>query len=220
MSDQPVPIKALRSLPIPIRKLLTPASALALYFNSGLQKNGWFHSLEKMMPIDKDGQPIPWFNYSAISFLDSRIDSDLNIFEYGSGNSTRWFAQRANHITSVEHDKDWSDLVKLKLPDNATLQLKQSNTEYPEKIIETDERIDVVIIDGKWRNECVNIAINEVDDHAVIVLDNSNREEYKPAWDQLRGSGYKHVRFKGMAPLLRNQTVTAVFYKENNCLDL
>jgi hypothetical protein len=220
MSNPPIIVKLFRSLPPSIRQLVTPLSAFALYFDSGLRENGWFHSLEEMMPVSKNGRPIPWFNYSTISFIDSRINSDLNIFEYGSGNSTRWFAQRSNHITSVEHNEKWAELVKPKLPNNAILYFEESKSDYTQKIIETNDRVDVVIVDGQWRNECVNIAVEELDDNAVIILDNSNRDEYESAWAQLEESGYNHLRFEGMAPLLRNLTVTSVFYKENNCLGI
>lgn len=40
-------------------------------------------SVEKQLPIDKNGEPIPWYTYPSIEYL-SKIDfSNLNIFEYG-----------------------------------------------------------------------------------------------------------------------------------------
>jgi hypothetical protein len=49
----------------------------------------------------------PWFPIEAINFLDSVIKPDHSIFEYGSGGSTIYFAQRARLVVSVDHDPAW-----------------------------------------------------------------------------------------------------------------
>jgi hypothetical protein len=55
-------------------------------------ETGWFESFKSSEPIDADLKPVPWFTYSAIDFLKERLSNDLNILEFGSGNSTLFLA--------------------------------------------------------------------------------------------------------------------------------
>lgn len=50
---------------------------------------------------------IPWLVFSCISFLDEWLSKSMSIFEYGSGGSTLYFAEKAGSIVSVEHDAAW-----------------------------------------------------------------------------------------------------------------
>ena len=58
-------------------------------------------------PVNKNKDPIPWYTYSSIHFLDKRIKKGMKIFEYGSGNSTLWFANKGCNICTYEHDLNW-----------------------------------------------------------------------------------------------------------------
>ena len=60
---------------------------------------------------------LPWLTYDAIDFLESICDNRCRVFEWGSGGSTLFFAQRCANIVSVEHDKRWAHLVKKRLKD-------------------------------------------------------------------------------------------------------
>ena len=86
-----------------------------------LLQTGWFNSFKQKKPLDKDNNPIPWFTYSAIEFLSERMNKKMNVFEFGSGNSTLFFAKRVNQITSVEHNKDWYDIISNQSPENSKI---------------------------------------------------------------------------------------------------
>ncbi|TMI90033.1 MAG: class I SAM-dependent methyltransferase [Bacteroidetes bacterium] len=49
----------------------------------------------------------------------------MNIFEYGSGGSTFFWASRVKHITSVEHDRSWFEKIKMVLKEK-----KITNVDY------------------------------------------------------------------------------------------
>jgi hypothetical protein len=57
----------------------------------------------------KDGKP--WINFEAREFLNKIIDSEMKVFEYGSGGSTLYFLDYVKELVTIEHDKDWFDLV-------------------------------------------------------------------------------------------------------------
>ena len=57
-----------------------------------------------------------------------------NVFEYGCGNSTLWWAKNVKFIKSVEHNKDYYKHVVNRLPDNASLSFRPLG-----KIIESSD---------------------------------------------------------------------------------
>lgn len=74
--------------------------------DSYLYLTGWMDSLKESKPIDANGNPIPWMNFTIIKILEDRLTNDLNIFEYGSGYSTNFYAQKVKAVTSVEYDEE------------------------------------------------------------------------------------------------------------------
>ncbi|MEH3113602.1 hypothetical protein [Pedobacter terrae] len=110
--------------------------ALLSYGHKGyLNSIGWFTAFDKKQAVDGQGKALPWVTYSFIDFIKERIDKSQRIFEYGSGSSTIFYAERAGSVTSVEHDKGWFDKVKNTSPDNAEMifcQLEQDG-EYAKK---------------------------------------------------------------------------------------
>jgi hypothetical protein len=74
---------------------------------SMLRDLGWVESVRTRKPCRRDGSPIPWMNYHVVSFLEERLNDDLSLFEYGSGNSTLFYARLAGDVVSVETDREW-----------------------------------------------------------------------------------------------------------------
>ena len=89
--------------------------------NSALDSWGWFESLRTGVPCDRNGSPIPWISYPAVFILRDRVKSTFRVFEFGSGYSTLWWAKNVAHVTSCEHDADWSRTIAKDAPDNVTL---------------------------------------------------------------------------------------------------
>ena len=54
----------------------------------------------------------PWWVKEAIDFLDECLDSMFVVYEWGSGGSTPWLAQRVAYIISLENDKSWYDFMQ------------------------------------------------------------------------------------------------------------
>ena len=88
---------------------------------------GWFESFKSLKSIDKNGYPIPWFSYPFIDFMTPRLEKELVIFEFGSGNSTLFFAKRIKKIISIEHNIDWFNIVNKVKPENVELILTFSD---------------------------------------------------------------------------------------------
>jgi hypothetical protein len=83
---------------------------------------GWLFSINGKSSAIKDERP--WLTFSALRFLEKILNSNMQVFEYGSGGSTLYFAKRCRHLISVEHDQEWackvSDAMKKKRYENWT----------------------------------------------------------------------------------------------------
>lgn len=122
----------------------------------GLAKGyGQWQTIRDWTSVDGQGKPIPWYSYPATEFLSHLELSSFHVFEYGSGNSTLWWASRAKQVTSVEDDETWHNRIIGKIPSRV------GNIRY---ILEKDpERYcamaanehDIVIIDGRHRRKCL-----------------------------------------------------------------
>jgi len=190
--------------------------------DSYLKQSGWYDSFRKAMPIDKEGVPIPWYTYAAIDFLKSRVDKTMTIFEYGSGNSTMWWAKHAARVVSCEHDQQWFSLLERKLPDNVTYMHVnlESGGDYSKCILQHENEFDVIIIDGRDRVNCANNALGALNDAGIIIWDNSERDKYLAGYDFLTTNGFKRLDFSGLGPINTFGWCTSVFYREQNCLGL
>jgi len=63
----------------------------------------WLYSLlPGYNPVDDRR---PWINFRATEWLESYVKPGMRVFEYGSGGSTLYLAERMAHVVSVEHDE-------------------------------------------------------------------------------------------------------------------
>lgn len=56
-------------------------------------------------------KPTPWFAPSAVNFFKKWLKKDMVGLEFGSGASSKFFAQRIKKLVSVEHHKGWYEHV-------------------------------------------------------------------------------------------------------------
>lgn len=192
----------------------------ALY-KGAITAYGWKHSAKINACVDRDGQPIPWIAYPAIDVLEAGIHSELRVFEYGSGNSTLWWARHVKSIHSVESDKDWYDAVCKKVPGHVTLHYVPlvRDGDYCRRVQEGDAW-HIIVVDGRDRVNCIKQSLPMLAPTGVLVLDNSDRDEYLEGIDMLKAQGFRELRLRGLAPLITYITQTSIFYRDGNCLNL
>jgi len=190
--------------------------------SSYLKEVGWLKAIVADKPIDNEGKPLPWLPYPFIAFIEERLNKNLIMFEYGMGNSTLYFANYIQKLVSVEHDKEWYEIVNKNSFSNAELLYEEykPDSSYCRKITERNEVFDIVLVDGRDRVNCVTHAVDKLSNTGVIILDNSDREKYAPAFEFLADKGFKNISFKGLASAHYMTSQTTVFYKENNCLNI
>jgi hypothetical protein len=70
---------------------------------------------------------LPWMTYDALDVLSEICTPEMNVFEWGSGGSTLFFALKCKRVTSIEHDSAWSGFLKEKIEE-----LKLLNVDFNE----------------------------------------------------------------------------------------
>lgn len=189
--------------------------------NSYLKATGWIKSVEKGIPSDSRGNPLPWMNYSAIAFLDGRLNKSMSLFEYGSGYSTLYWANKVGSVTSVEYNESWYEEIKKSKPGNVQLiyQEIEPNGKYCRTINNyAGGEYDIVVVDGRKRVECAQMALSKISPSGVIILDDAHREEYQEIFARLKSEGFSSIVFEGLKPAGNRLDATAIFYRPGNCL--
>jgi hypothetical protein len=183
-----------------------------------LRNVGWFQSMRARMPVDREGDPIPWFAYAAIHFLEERLKTleprcSFSVFEYGVGNSTLWWPKLGFSVTACEHDRAWFARMQRLVPNNVKLMHVDLDKagEYASAVVSTSERYDIVVIDGRDRANCARYAVKALSETGVIIWDDSLRERYEDGIASLRDEGFRKVVFIGLGPTSNNRQSTLFF---------
>jgi len=165
----------------------------------------WIRSFFISRP-DAVGDGIPWLPFQLIAWLEDHLDTISTVFEYGSGGSTIFLAQRVRKLYTVEHDPKWHELVERELErrrlTNVRYLLREPEStgskppaeywdnygnEYPNMTFERyvtaidehpDHSFDLVLVDGRARKFCLEHAIRKIRRDGYLVLDNSSTKEY------------------------------------------
>lgn len=195
-------------------------SHVQLSLKSALKEKGWFTSFHTKQSVDAANQPIPWYTYNFISFLTPRMENRFKVFEFGCGNSTRWYANRVSEILAVENDQIWYEKIKDTLPMNAHVVFQPLGEDYIQAAVQSGKKFDIIVVDGRKRVKCTKASIEALTDEGVLILDNSEREWYQDAKRFMEANNFRRLDFWGMAPIVAIETCTSVFYRDNNCLGI
>lgn len=184
--------------------------------NLSLFQRGWPLSARLGKAVCKQGKPLPWYAYNAMDYLDDfcRQNPDLDIFEYGLGQSTLWWAQRVKTVTTVEHDLRWINAPAYQqLPDNVTLHHYQYNKGYEEAPQLNKKTYDIIVIDGMNRPACLPHAVKALKKGGMLIWDDSHYQRYQPHLNKLIDEGWVAEVFDDHGPVTIAKTQLTIFRK-------
>lgn len=176
---------------------------------------GQLKSIKEWSCLDAKGEPIPWYTYPAIEYLDHIDLSGFNIFEYGSGNSSLFWSTRAVNVRSVEHNEMWYQQIHKQaeiksLGFDYILAIDQQT--YISSLINWKHDADIIIIDGNWRTSCTNSVIDYIKDGGGVMLIFDNSDWYPLAIKNLREKlQWIQLDFHGFGPINNYTWTTSVF---------
>lgn len=174
---------------------------------------GQFKSIKKSAPIDSRGKELPWYTYPAIEFLSQLDFSEKSVFEYGLGNSSIFWAERAKNVTSVDDDKKWCATVRKKMLKNQKICLLQNRDDYVNCIEKSNQKFDVIIVDAKYRLDCAKKSIEFLKDGGIMIIDNS--DWYPDVARYIKEQGFIQVDFAGFGPSIGFTWVTSILFSRN-----
>ncbi len=171
---------------------------------------GHERSRKEKRPVDANGNPLPWFTYPAIDFLSQFDYRDRNIFEYGCGMSTLYWLNKSANVYGVEDNPKWfAEVIKLS-KGKAQIELSKG-ADYVQSISSLKLLFDLIIIDGKHREECLNASIKYLNDDGILILDNSDR--HPELCKNVRDKGFTEIDFHGFGPINDYTWTTSLFFK-------
>ena len=133
---------------------------------------------------------VPWFVDNAVDFIKKEIDDGnvKSVLEFGSGASTIWFADRVDIIVSVEHSKQWYDSILEILKDKTNVDYRLRGDHYQSVCKEKlpVELFDLIVVDGRDRVACGIDSGKLLKPGGFLVLDNSEKEEFKEIHDHYK----------------------------------
>jgi predicted O-methyltransferase YrrM len=132
----------------------------------------------------------PWLTDRSIQFLDHFLSQgSKTVLELGSGASTIWFAKRAHHLISFEHDIRWYELITNELQRlGLFIDYRFIKGSYFDEINKFPELFfDLILIDGKDRVQCVKNSIRVLKSGGILMLDDAQRDRYNIVNDILDG---------------------------------
>lgn len=194
---------------------------------SFLVETGYINSKLNKKLENKNGEPVPWMNYSVVAFLEERLNITMKIMEYGSGASTLFFASKCNSVASIEHDENWFESVNKLLLVNKISNVRlifsplREKYNYVKELVEENEKFEIVLIDGENRVETALNSYEVLTSNGVLILDDSSREDYKEVFNFYRKNNFSALNLQGMKPGGFKKDQTTIFYRRaHNCLEI
>ncbi len=173
-------------------------------------------TIDEKVCVDKDGNPIPWYTYPAIEYLSQFDYGNKEIFEFGCGNSSMFWAERAKQVTSIEDNPQWFEKWQKEFSHpKLDIRWRDEGEIYEKAIFEDGKKYDVIIVDGKRRAECAEAAVQALAEGGIIILDDSDRintsQEYVKAVEAIHQADLIQVDFYGFCPMNNYTKTTSLF---------
>ena len=177
---------------------------------------------------------VPWWTYRAIDVVEAWLKTrptPARVFEFGSGASTAWLARRSGEVHSVEHHVEFAASIEPWLdpfpnvvlhvePPVASSEPRTPSakedyagldfTSYVSTIDAVDGEFDLVVIDGRAREACLEHAVPRLAADGMIVFDNSRRRRYR---DAIVRSQLREQVLTGLTPTLPYPEQTSLLYR-------
>ena len=154
----------------------------------------------------------PWISYDAQALMARHLTPASRVLEFGSGMSTLWFAGQAGAIVSVEHHPEWYAKVKGMLPQGRAIDYRLASDPATYCDVADEAGFDLVLVDGRFRDQCVAAGLKVLQPGGILYLDNSDHalddndgdvpRAVALMEDAARQNGWRLQRFTDFAPTM------------------
>lgn len=180
---------------------------------------------------------VPWYTWDCVHWLEEWLQPWMAVWEWGSGSSTLFFAQRVAEVWSVEHDPACAEKLQGYLEEFGLAEKTHLLTVPPEggwlpdfesrddaylnthnfrnyaQAIQAHGVFDLVAVDGRARNACLHEGWPHVKKGGAILLDNVERQYYISGVHAIPAQ-WKRTVFWGHGPYHWPEWGTSVWINE------
>lgn len=196
-----------------LRFLVGFATPLSFSFSTG-----HFRSAMGSRAVDQKGQPLPWYTYPAIYYLSQLDFSSADVLEFGGGQSTLWWDQRARSVTTLESSPTFLAQLEPKVSPRVALHRVGSPADSARSI--EGRMFDILIVDdgsgigpsGRSTNALTAFAHAKPD--GLIIVDNADAPPSAPIATEAAARGWHRIDFIGFAPASFRQYATSIYFKD------
>jgi predicted O-methyltransferase YrrM len=128
----------------------------------------------------ENGFIMPWYTSPCLEWLSGFNLKSKFVFEYGTGDSTKWYVEKGAYVTGVDHDHKWTS------QGGVYIRLATEQKEYLEAIYHYlskevgFKKYDIVVIDGVYRDECTQHALACLKSGGYLIIDNYHQPSVEP----------------------------------------
>jgi hypothetical protein len=223
-----------------IRRFLSRKGLLQRLDTGARESDGglWFRSLFSVLDFE-DFQTLdtPWWTLASGRKVRDFLASTPNarVLEWGSGASTVWLGKRSSEVFSIESDAAWANMVKSSIPPHVHLvtpgipvRVGRSGissrrmgfrhldfSHYVGAIDDVPGLFDLIVIDGRAREACLDKALTRLTPGGIILFDNTNRLRYRAALARYKSVVSVNSDI-GLTPILMWPSRTSIVWLNSN----
>lgn len=182
-------------------------------------KSGHFWSAVKSLAVDRKGRALPWYSYPMIEYLTQLNFSDADVLEFGGGQSTLWWCERAKSVTTLEANREWQAELARRTAGRATVLEVSSPSDAAQRL--GDQKFDVIVVDDGsaagpgGRVDNARTAFSHIKPGGLIIVDNSNAGYTHPISVEANEAGWTRIDFIGFAPGSWGLACSSLLFKES-----
>lgn len=128
-----------------------------------------------------------WWTHPILDLIETWDWKDKTILETGCGRGTVWLRERSKWVDSIDADLEWAEQARKDCAeygfDNGRIfaaQLPDGQQDRKQEYFDlfpTDKQYDIITIDGIWRTECIEWAINHFKGReGLLIIDNLDQD--------------------------------------------
>jgi len=201
-----------RWLPRPVTDVVRSTVTATLTPMRTFVGSGHFRSSFARKAVDRRGNPLPWYTYPAIEFLRSQAPFDgRRVLEFGSGQSSLWWAANGASVLALEDDAEWGGSVRGSVDLRIVNGTDCTRFVAEARAILDGQAFDVIVVDGLFRSAAARLALDYLKPGGALICDNAEGYGF---FEALADAGLHRVDFYGNAPGVILQHSTSIFFRE------
>jgi hypothetical protein len=125
---------------------------------------------------------LPWYTSPCLEWLMTLDFVGKRVFEYGLGDSTLWYRSKGAESFGVDDNIEWC--LKVGSIDKG-YECSKFQYEYITSVVKYT-LLDFIIIDGIYRDDCTDYALNALKPGGYLIIDNFEQPSVEEFWPLTR----------------------------------